>query len=56
MQLNMKIKAFCTKEIINKTKRQPMEWKKIFANDISDKGLVSKIYKELIQLNTQKSK
>ena len=43
----MKIKSFCTaKEIINKTKRQLMEWEKIFANDISDKGLVSKIYKE----------
>ena len=42
----MKIKSFCTaKETINKTKRQPMEWEKTFANDISDKGLVSKIYK-----------
>ena len=51
----MKIKSFCTaKEIINKTKRQPMEWEKIFANDTSDKGLVSKIYKELTKLNTQK--
>ena len=40
----MKIKSFCTaKETINKTKRQPMEWKKIFANYISDKGIVSKI-------------
>ena len=51
----MKIKSFCTaKETINKTKRQPTEWEKRFANDISDKGLVSKIYKELIKLNTQK--
>ena len=50
-----KIKSFFTaKETINKTKKQPMEWKKIFANDISDKGLVSKIYKELTKLNTQK--
>ena len=52
----IKIKSFCTaKETIKKTKRQLMEWKKIFANDISDKGLVSKIYKELIKLNTQKT-
>ena len=40
----MKIKNFCTaKETINKTKRQPMEWENIFANDVSNKGLVSKI-------------
>ena len=46
----MKIKSFCTaKETVNKTKRQPMEWEKIFVNDLSDKGLVSKTYKELIQ-------
>ena len=52
----MKIKSYCTaKETINKTKRQPMEWEKIFANDISDKGLVSKIYKELTKLHTQKT-
>ena len=52
----VKIKSFCTaKETVNKTKRQPTEWEKIFANDISDKGLVSKTYKELIQLNTQKT-
>ena len=51
----IKIRSFCTaKETVNKTKRQPTEWEKIFANDISDKGLVSKIYKELIKLNTQK--
>ena len=36
-----------TKETVNKTKRQPTEWEKIFTNDVSDKGLVSKIYKEL---------
>ena len=49
----MRIKIFCTaKETINKTKRQPSKWEKIFANDISDKGLVSKIYKELLKLNT----
>ena len=52
----IKIKSFCTaKETINKTKRQPMEWEKIFANDISDKGLVSKIYKALTKLNNQKT-
>ena len=44
----IKIKIFCTaKETISKTKRQPTEWEKIFANDISDKGLVSKIYNNL---------
>ena len=52
----MKIKSFCgAKETINETKRQPTEWEKIFANDKPDKGLVSKIYKELIKLNTQKT-
>ena len=51
----MKIKSFCTaKETINKTKRQLTEWEKMFAND-TDKGLVSKIYKELIKLNIQKT-
>ena len=49
----MKIKSFCTlKETINKTKRKPMEWEKVFSNDISEKGLVCKIHKELIKLNT----
>ena len=53
----IKIKSFCTvKETISKTKRQPKEWEKIFANDLSDKGLVSKICNELIKLNTQKNK
>jgi len=42
---------YTMKETINRTKRQPTEWEKIFANDISDKGLVFKIYKELIKLN-----
>ena len=53
----IKIKIFCTaKETISKTKRQPTEWEKIFASDISDKAFASKIYKELIKHNTQKNK
>jgi len=44
------------KETINKMKRQPTEWEKIFANDISDKGLMSKIHKELIQYQKNKNK
>ena len=44
----MKLKSFNTaKETINKTKRQPSEWEKIFANEETDKGLISKIYKQL---------
>ena len=51
----MKLKSFCTaKEIINNTKRQPSEWEKIFANEATDKGLISKIYKQLMQLNIKK--
>ena len=52
---DIKLKSFCTaKEIINKMKRPPIEWEKISANDISDKGLITKIYKELIELNIKK--
>ena len=52
----IEIKSFCTaKETISKTKRQLTKWENIFANDIADKGLVSKIYKELIKLNTPKT-
>ena len=51
----MKLQSFCTaKESINKMKRQPSEWEKIFANESMDKGLISKIYKQLVQLNTKK--
>ena len=51
----MKLKTFCTaNEIINKMKRQPSEREKIFANEATDKGLISKIYKQLMQLNIKK--
>ena len=52
----IKIRNFCTaKNTVNITKGQPTEWEKIFANDVSDKGLVSKIYKELLKLNTKET-
>ena len=52
----MKLKSFCTaKETISKMKRQPSEWEKIFANEATDKGLISKIYKQLMQLNIRKT-
>ena len=53
----IKRKSFCTaKETITKTKRQPSEWGKIFANNATDKGLISKIYKQLMKLNIKKNK
>ena len=53
----IKLKSFCkAKEAINKMKRQSMEWEKIFTNHMSGKGLISKIHKELIQLNTHPTK
>ena len=52
----IKLKSFCIeKETISKVKRQPSEWEKIIANETSDKGLISKIYKQLIQLNARKA-
>ena len=52
----IKLKSFCTaKETINKVKRQPSEWEKIIANETTDRGLICKIYKQLIQLNTRKT-
>ena len=52
----IKLKSFCTaKETLNKTKRQPTEWEKILANEATDKALISKIYKSLLQLNTKKT-
>ena len=52
----IKIKSFCTaKETVKKTKRQLTEWEKIFANDSTDKRLISRIYKELLKLNTHKT-
>uniref|UniRef100_A0A8C9C4W8 Uncharacterized protein n=1 Tax=Phocoena sinus TaxID=42100 RepID=A0A8C9C4W8_PHOSS len=48
----MKLKSFCkAKETTNKMKRQPSEWEKIFANESTDKGSISKIYKQIMQLN-----
>ena len=51
----IKLKSFCTtKETISKVKRQPSEWEKIIANQETDKGLISKIYKQLLQPNSRK--
>ena len=51
----IKLKSFCiAKETTSKVKRQPSEWEKIIANETTDKGLISKIYKQLTQLNTRK--
>ena len=51
----IKIKIFCTvRETISKVKRQPSEWEKIIANEATDKQLISKIYKQLLWLNSRK--
>ena len=52
----IKLKSFCTaKETRSKVKRQPSEWEKIIANETTDQRLISKIYKQLIQLNARKT-
>ena len=51
----MNLKSFCTAKETIKTKRQPSEWEKIFANESTDKGLISKIYKQLMQLNIRET-
>ena len=51
----IKLKIYCrAKETISKMKRQPMEWEKIFVNDANNKSLISKIYKQIIQLKKKK--
>ena len=53
----IKLISFCTaKETMNKMKRQPTAWETIFANDATKKGLILKIYKQLIQLDNNKKK
>ena len=52
----LKLRSFCTaKETINKMKRQPTDWEKIFANDVTDQGLVSKIFEQLMTPNSIKT-
>ena len=52
----IKVKRFCTvKETVSKVKRQTPEWEKIIGNETTDKGIISKIYKQLMQLNTRKT-
>ena len=52
----IKLKSFCTaKKTISKVKRKPSAWEKIITNETTDKGLIFKIYKQLIQLNTRKT-
>ena len=56
----IKLKSFCTakkkKKAINETQRQPSDWEKTFANEATDKRLISKIYKQLMQLNIKKKR
>ena len=51
----IKLRRFCTrKETVRKVKRQPSEWEKVITNEATDKQLISKIYKQLLQLNSRK--
>ena len=53
----VKCTSFCiAKETINKTRRQPIDWEKISANNAIDKGLISKIYKQFIQFDNKRNK
>ena len=52
----MNLKAFAQRRTISKVKRQPSEWEKIITNEATDKELISKIYKQLLQLNARKIK
>ena len=52
----MRLQNFCKgKDTVKKTKRQPTDWEKIFTNPTSDRGLISKVYKDLKKLDTKKS-
>jgi len=57
---NIKVKLYQTKKLLhekrNKVRSQPKEWEKIFTNHISDTGLISKIYKKLLQVNSNQEK
>ena len=54
MEMKPKMNKWDLIKLINKMKRQPMEWEKIFANDATNNGLISKIYVQLIQLKNRK--
>ena len=52
----IKLESFCTaKETVSKVKRQTSEWEKIIANETTDKELISKIYKQFVQLNARET-
>jgi hypothetical protein len=52
----MKLKSFCkTKDTVNRTKQQPTDWEKVFTNPTPDRGLITKIYKELKKLDSRET-